>query len=517
MANRNIFTSIFRRNRTDTTDAVNAEGGVAYQRTPEQMLAQFVATGCLNNTFYADAQSQLSTIIDLASKVKPELIARLAIYARKAHMKDTPALLMAVLSTRDKALFAEVFPRVIDNAKMMRNFVQIMRSGATGRKSLGSLPKRLIQQWIMTSSDEQLFRASVGNDPSLKDILRMTHPRPDSAQRSALYAYLSDQPFDAALLPDLVRQYEAFKVGDSLEMPSVPFEMLGSLPLSPADWKTVARNAPWQMTRMNLNTFQRHGVFDDESLVAMIADRLRDRELIKTSRVLPYQLMAAFTSATDAPAPIRVAIQQALEIALENVPVLSGVVYVLIDVSGSMMSPVTGYRKGSTTSVMCVNAAALIAAAVLRKNPGAVVMPFNTEVLPLELNPLDTIATNTTKIAALVQGGTACSAPLQLINAEHKHADLVVMVSDNQSWADMADPAGNTQTMKQWRRLKARCPKARLVCVDLQPSGTTQCKEQPDVLNIGGFSDDVFSLVASFAKGDMKADHWLGVINAVEI
>ncbi len=514
MANRNIFSSLFRRDRATAT---NAEGGVAYERTPEQKLAQFVATGCLNSTFYADAEAQLATILDLATKVPPTLVAKLAIYARQAHMKDTPALLMAVLSTRDRALFAEVFPRVIDSAKMIRTFVQIMRSGAVGRRSLGTLPKRLVQQWIMTRTDEQLFRASVGNDPSLRDLLRIVHPRPDSVKRSALYAYLSGKPFDPSLLPPIVRQYEAFKTGDSLEVPDVPFEMLTSLPLGPSDWKEIARNVPWQMTRMNLNTFQRHGVFEDESLVQMIATRLADRDLIRTSRVLPYQLMAAFANATDAPAPIRLALQQALEIALENVPELSGNVHVLIDVSGSMMSPVTGYRKGATTSVMCVNAAALIGAAVLRRNPRAIVMPFNTEVLPLELNPLDTIATNTAKIAALVQGGTACSAPLQLMNAERKSADLVIMVSDNQSWADMADPNGNTQTMKQWRRLKARCPKARLVCVDLQPSATVQCKEQQDVLNIGGFSDQVFTLIASFARGEMKPDHWLSVINAVEI
>ena len=30
-----------------------------------------------------------------------------------------------------------VFPRVIDNGKMLRNFVQVVRSGTVGRKSFG--------------------------------------------------------------------------------------------------------------------------------------------------------------------------------------------------------------------------------------------------------------------------------------------------------------------------------------------------------------------------------------------
>src|SRR3712207_8227055 len=38
------------------------------------------------------------------------------------------------------------------------------------------------------------------------------------------------------------------------------------------------------------------------------------------------------------------------------------------DVSGSMKSPVTGYRKGATSTVRCIDVAALVAAAVLRRS-----------------------------------------------------------------------------------------------------------------------------------------------------
>jgi 60 kDa SS-A/Ro ribonucleoprotein len=37
-----------------------------------------------------------------------------------------------------------------------------------------------------------------------------------------------------------------------------------------------------------------------------------------------------------------------------------------------------------------------------------------------------------------------------------------------------------------------------LVCIDLQPYTTTQAPERSDVLNIGGFSDAVFSVAAAF-------------------
>ena len=90
-----------------------------------------------------DAEDQLEELLSLAGEVAPEFLAQTAIWCRReGYMKDTPAILAAVLSVRDPALFRQVFGRVIDNGKMLRNFVQIMRSGATGRSSLGTAPKR---------------------------------------------------------------------------------------------------------------------------------------------------------------------------------------------------------------------------------------------------------------------------------------------------------------------------------------------------------------------------------------
>src|ERR1043165_9356147 len=105
-------------------------------------------------------------------------------------MKDMPALLLAVLASKDVRLLAQVFPRVVDNGKMLRNFVQIVRSGQAGRKSLGTAPKRLVREWLEAREPSAVFRASVGQAPSFADILKMVHPRPKDAEREALYGYM---------------------------------------------------------------------------------------------------------------------------------------------------------------------------------------------------------------------------------------------------------------------------------------------------------------------------------------
>ncbi|MDQ0025376.1 60 kDa SS-A/Ro ribonucleoprotein [Variovorax paradoxus] len=499
-------------------NALNEAGGVAYSLSPKHQLAQLAATGCLNSTFYAQAQDQLDTVLSLAREVDPVFVAKTAVYARRAgHMKDMPALLAATLAVREVTLLAKVFPRVVDNGKMLRNFVQMLRSGAVGRKSLGTRPKKLVQQWLLEASEAQLLNASVGNTPSLADVVKMVHPKPAEAWRAAWFAWLIDRPYALEALPPVTQDFERFKRDRTQPVPDVPFQMLTALELNAQAWSQIAQRGSWQMVRQNLNTFARHGVFELPGLAEAVAAKLRDPQAVAKARVLPYQLMAAFTAAgAEVPHVVKEALQDAMELALANVPAFEGRVVVCPDVSGSMSSPVTGHRGSATSAVRCIDVAALVAAAVLRRNADARVLPFETKVVSLKLNPRDSVMTNAAKLAAVGGGGTSCSAPLALLNKEKAQADLVVLVSDNESWADPARGRG-TATMQEWAVFKQRNPKARMVCIDIQPYATTQAQEQADVLNIGGFSDEVFKLLAVYAAGGLGADHWVGVIEETSI
>jgi 60 kDa SS-A/Ro ribonucleoprotein len=266
---------------------------------------------------------------------------------------------------------------------------------------------------------------------------------------------------------------------------------------------------------MNLNTFARHGVFQDAALVRQVANRLRDAGEITRARVFPYQLLTAYQNCEDTvPQQLRDALQDAMELAIQNVPAMEGAVVVCPDVSGSMKSPVTGHRAGATSAVRCVDVAALVAAAVVRKNPSATVLPFEQEVVPVNLNSRDSVMTNAAKLASIGGGGTNCSAPLALLNKQGTKADLVIFVSDNESWVDQGSGRG-TMLMSQWERFRQRNPQARLMCLDIQPNQTTQATERADILNIGGFSDQVFEVISVFASGKLEADHWVSRIEAV--
>ena len=510
MANTTLFQSI--KNRFTKTDTYNEAGGIAYTLTPKQQLAQLAATGCLNNTFYADAQSQLDQVLKLAESLDAEFIAKTAVYARqKGFMKDMPALLLAVLAQKDVNMLARVFDQVVDNGKMLRNFAQIIRSGAVGRKSFGNRPKKLMQTWLLTATEKQLLNAAIGNSPSLADVVKMVHPKPREAWRAAWFAWLIGKPYDREALPPITRAFEDYKQSREGELPNVPFQMLTALDLNSGDWAQIARNGSWQQVRQNLNTFLRHEVFAKSKNIKMVAEKLRDETAIARARVLPYQLLTAYQATSEQmPFEIREALQDAMETAVQNVPAIQGKVVVCPDVSGSMHSPATGYRGSASTKTRCIDIAALVSAAMLRTNPQARVIPFEQITVNVKLNPRDSIMTNAEKLANVGGGGTACSAPLAMLNREKADVDLVVIVSDNESWADDSQQwGGKTSLMKEWNILKRRCPEAKLVCLDIQPYTKAQARNRQDILNIGGFSDQVFSLIGSFAERGMGTDFWV--------
>ncbi len=127
-----------------------------------------------------------------------------------------------------------------------------------------------------------------------------------------------------------------------------------------------------------------------------------------------------------------------------------------------------------------------------------------------------------------------------------------VLVSDNESWVGIGR-YGSTGVMTEWQgvvknqlRLGGHDISApKLICIDIQPYGSTQAPERADRrgrfplstragvaddspvpaatahdtalggLNIGGFSDAVFNVVASFLSGD--ANRFVAEVESIEL
>src|SRR5258705_3079196 len=140
-----------------------------------------------------------------------------------------------------------------------------------------------------------------------------------------------------------------------------------------------------------------------------------------------------------------------------------------------MSQPVTGNRgRGATSKMRCVDVAALFAAAILRRNPESVVIPFDTaaystSVNGAEVDPRDSILSLAQRLAAYGGGGTDCSLPLAKANRELRTRKFAgcVLVSDNESWVygrrANTSGSGATGVMHEWQEVvqdQGRLPRA---------------------------------------------------------
>ncbi len=154
----------------------------------------------------------------------------------------------------------------------------------------------------------------------------------------------------------------------------------------------------------------------------------------------------------------------------------------------------------------CVDVAALFAAAILRRNPDSVVIPFDTQAYDVRIDPSDSILSIAERLSKFGGGGTNCALPLEAANIRYRNRKFAgaVLVSDNESWVGTGRH-GSTGVMSAWETFVAHhCKLAggeeapKLVCIDIQPYQTVQAMERKDILNIGGFSDAVFNVISAF-------------------
>ncbi len=545
MVNKSLFASML--GRLPKANAVNEAGGRAYKLEPKHALAQVAATGTFGSAFYSTAETQLDEVLKLIDEVDDnQYLAKLALYAReKAFMKDMPAALLVALSVRDTELMHRVFDRVVDNGRVLRTVFQMIRSGqfknkaGKGRVGLSSSLQRAFQRWLNTASVGKLLSASIGNNPSLRDILRMARPTPKDNARRAMFGWLTDKavekwaPATEADLPVEVQSLIAYRSSESEEaqaliaggLDNVRWDLLSDAAKGPTVWASLARKMGPQALRMNLNTLLRHDVLATSAMVDYVADRIADESEIRRSKQFPYQYFAAYLNADEnVPQKIKTALHKAAEIACGNVPELPGPVVIGLDTSGSMSSAVTGHRgRGATSKMRCIDVAALFAAAILRRNPDSVVIPFDTSAYDAKMDPNDSILSIAERLAKYGGGGTDCSLPLVAANQKHAKRKFagIVLVSDNESWVGTGRH-GSTGVMTAWeafvanqRKLAGKEANPKLVCIDLQPYQTVQACERADIMNIGGFSDSVFNVISAFLADNNQ--RFVAEVEAIEL
>ena len=530
--------NIFAQPVKNAANAENAAGMPAYKDTdPRIQLAQYAMRGTFSDRFYAAAKTDFDKLNELLEKCDNATIAKVAVYAAECGgMKDVPLYLLGKLSKRDAEdeFTTAAADRILSSPKMLKSFFKMIRAGVFGTKSLGSRFQRLINRQIASWSPMRLVDAFVGNDPRLQDVIAMAHTKFEQPSTTgAVYAWAHGYNHDANDLPFGLSYYLGWKGTDpelrdkkEVTLPKVSFQYLTGEKLTPREWKLLAMNCTYNQLRQGLAMFAKNGVFDDEDMTKRIALRLMNSSDIKASGTKPYQMLAAYMHAQGLPERILNALSKGLDYALENVPSYAGETIIMLDISGSMKQVMS--TAGKVKSKMKnMDAAAVVAASIIRKNPNAALVVFNGSArLLTSEKPLSSLTTLALaqQLSDMVCGGTSIVSALSMAHrlmtsdvvfmtesheGTHKRIasrryDNFVMISDNEcndvgcSFWDTDKYKARTDSQNIWQRIKGVNPNARMVTMDVDVSETRQVIEGKDILPICGFSDKVFEEMADF-------------------
>ncbi len=510
-----------RRNPYAHAHGVNPEGFPSFQRSDEEAYLQLLLTNTLTGTFYTNEKQLFDEALALHSKMvseNPDFAARAIIYARnEGLMRLQPIVGLAYLTKTNKALFQKIFSKVIRTPGDLADFVEIIRGGVVGA-GMGRMIKSTVNEWLNGLSEYHAIKyATGGQGYSLRDILRLTHPKPLTEKQDALFMWLTDRDkwAQADELRTQTPQIGAFENLKRLDADiadyqaqartmiadgRLPYEVVtGVIKPDVETWVALMHEMPYFALLRHLNTLQRAGVLQDKANAKYVADRLKNADALKGAKVLPFRLYTAhqmFQVIQPSEALVADALLDAMDQAFANMPDLGGTICIAPDVSGSMSG-----RINARSVTRYIDIAGIFSGALLKKTANALVLPFENQVVKVKLSGRDSLMTTAEKLAKIGGGGTAVSAPISHLLAQKIPVDTFIGITDNIEWA--VDSYGNQGFLPTWREYKQKvAPQAKAFLITIAPYRNAVAPDnEPDVHYIYGWNDTVLKFISLTMNG----------------
>lgn len=378
------------------------EGGPAVP--PKNPLAELrrAVSSCLlwEDGFYESGVEIADRIAQLVQEVPAADVAALAAEARTTmKLRHAPLWLIAALAKAGKAPKADDYAAVIQRADEMGELIAI--HWKDGKRPLPAAMKRGIAQAFGRFDAYQLGKYNRKVAVSLKDVLRLTHPKPANEEQAALWKRVIDGSLES---PDT---WEVALSGGADKKDT--FERL--LRDGKLGYLALLRN---------LRNMKEAGC--DTGLV---------REAILARKgahnVLPFRFVAAARAAPM----FEPALDEALVSQIEALPVLPGRTVLLVDVSGSMNDKLSG--KSDLTRM---DAAATLASII----PGDVrVFTFSQGLV--EVPPRRGMAGVDAIKRSQPHSSTFLGAALATVNQVASY-DRIIVITDEQSHDAVGGPKG---------------------------------------------------------------------------
>ena len=303
----------------------------------------------------------------------------------------------------------------------------------------GSLPaslKKGLADSFENFDEYQLNKYKTG----LKDVLRLTHPKPKDSYRNQLYRYLIYDEVGEEL-----KQIRALKkLLQKTEFDAEAFELIKA---SHATWEVAiskfgnkaevwdALDLPFMAGLRNLRNLLESGAY--KALDAVI-ENLKDEKAVLKSKQFPFRFYSAYREVSNLPYVSREyqqkvlrALEVALFLSVKNIPRLPGKTAVVVDTSGSMSSCISQY-----SSVSYVDIASLLGAISHMISDDSLVIAFADTAEKVALDKDGSIFENMKKVKNTKVGySTYVEEAMELLEKSEFEPDRILLFSDMQVYS----------------------------------------------------------------------------------
>jgi 60 kDa SS-A/Ro ribonucleoprotein len=383
------------------------EGAPAALIDAEAQLRRSVMSCLLwEREFYEDGEAIAERIVRLAEQLPPWKVSYLACEAREqSHLRHVPLLLLSVLAKTGKGHkeVADIIARVIQRADELTEFLAIHAklNGTTPDKvknKLSAQIKKGLARAFTKFDEYQLAKYDRDGPIRLRDALFLCHAKPENKKQAALWKRLADNKL---------------KTPDTWEV------ALSAGADKKATFERLIRDGKLGYLALlrNLRNMEQAGCDAD-----LVKAAIRARK--GAGNVLPFRYVAAARAAPQ----YEDALQNALLAAIGEQKPLTGKTVVVVDVSGSMYSPLSG-----KSDMQRVDAAAALASVI---NADRRVIAFGTSSTEVPARP------GLSGVDAILHSGVGGGTNLQdaIDHAERIPHDRLIVITDEQSHQAVRDP-----------------------------------------------------------------------------
>lgn len=457
----------------------NLAGGQAYKQSEELTLVSLLLTSFVNDQFYRDSKGALNDLKRSMNNIKDkEFIAKAAIYARdKFGMRSITHALAAELSSQlngaewGKDFYEKVVVRVDDMTEILSYYLAY-KTNKDNPKFPNSLKKGFAKAFNKFDAYQLAKYSGSNKEVKLVDVVNIVHPIPNVRNEKALNLLVKGE-----LKNTETWESKLSKAGQEANSE----EDLSKLKSDA--WSELISNRKIGYFALLRNL--RNIITQSPDSVNEACKMLVDENLIKKSRVLPFRFSTAYDEIMKIPQSkltrdVLVAINDALNISVINVPKFEGETLLVMDTSASM--------RGRASDI------ASLFGAVLAKANNCDVMTFSNDSKYMSYNPIDSVITLRDNFR-FAGGGTNFKSIFTKANKKYAR---VVILSDMQGWV------GYTSPKNEFKKYKDKFGANPFVYSwDLAGYGTLQFPEN-NVFALAGFSDKVFDIM-KLMEADKKA------------